>query len=150
MALRVGVDIGGTFTDFALYDERAQATWSHKTLTTQDDPSRAVVDGLAELLEISGHGFGDIAVLAHGTTLVTNAVIERKGAVTGMVVTEGFADVIDIARETRYDIFDLRLKFAEPLVPRPRRVEVPERTASDGTIRRPLDEPALLSGVERL
>ncbi len=150
MSVRVGVDIGGTVTDFALLDPSAAVVWSHKNLTTPDDPSRAVVEGLKELLRISGHAFDDITVLAHGTTLVTNAVIERKGAVTGMVVTEGFADVIDIARETRYEIFDLRLRFAEPVVPRLRRAEVPERMAADGTIRTPLDEQALLREVARL
>src|SRR6187549_1780830 len=134
MTIRVGVDIGGTFTDFALSADGADHTISHKTLTTADDPSRAVVEGLAELLQVSGHSFADIAVLAHGTTLVTNAVIERKGAPTGMLVTEGFADIVDIARENRYELFDLRIDYAEPVVPRLSRIEIPERMARDGTV----------------
>jgi N-methylhydantoinase A len=150
MAIRVGIDIGGTFTDFALIDEKAACTWSHKRLTTPADPSQAVVVGLQELLGSSGHSFGDIAVVAHGTTLITNALIERKGARTGMLVTRGFADVVDIARETRYEIFDLRLRFAEPVVPKFRRAEIGERIASDGSIARPLDEAEIVANVTRL
>ena len=150
MTIRVGVDIGGTFTDFALIDEAAEHTWSHKTLTTPEDPSRAVVDGLSELLAVTGDKISDIAVLAHGTTLITNAVIERKGAVTGMLVTEGFADVIDIARETRYEIFDLRLHYAEPVVPRPRRIEIAERISRNGSVEKKLSEQAIVDGVSTL
>jgi N-methylhydantoinase A len=147
MAVRVGVDIGGTFTDFALLNGDSDAAWSHKTLTTPDDPSRAVVQGLRELLAVSGHAMSDIEVIGHGTTLITNAVIERRGAVAGMLATEGFADIVDIARETRYELFDLRLRFAEPVVPRGQRKEVAERTARDGTIVKPLDEAEVVTAV---
>lgn len=150
MTVRVGVDIGGTFTDFALYEEGATHTLSHKTLTSADAPWRAVIEGLAELLEVSGHGFEDVAVLAHGTTLVTNAVIERKGAPTGMLVTRGFADVVDIARENRYELFDLRIHYARPVVPRTCRVEVTERISRNGSVTERLDEQDLIARTKAL
>lgn len=150
MSARVGVDIGGTFTDFALMDEQSADAWAHKALTTPDDPSRAVVEGLQDLLSARRMGFDELAVLAHGTTLVTNAVIERRGAAVGMLVTRGFADAIDIARETRYDLFDLRLKFAEPVAPRERRVEIAERTSSDGSVTQGIDDKEVLAAVRQL
>ena len=117
---RLGVDIGGTFTDFALYEEAGGAMAIHKQLTTPDDPSRAVLEGTAALLSQNGLDLGAVSEIVHGTTLVTNAVIERKGAVTGMLTTRGFRDILDMAREKRYDVFDLRLVFPDPIVPRNR------------------------------
>ena len=102
MAYRIGVDIGGTFTDFALLDEGSGALAIHKQLTTPDDPARAVVEGVPALLRKAGVAMSAVGTLVHGTTLVTNALIERKGAVTGMLVTRGFADALDIAKERRY------------------------------------------------
>jgi N-methylhydantoinase A len=139
MAYRLGIDIGGTFTDFALFNEADGSVAIHKQLTTPDDPSRAVLEGTASLL--AGHDLDLAAVMeiVHGTTLVTNAVIERKGARTGMLTTRGFRDVLDMAREKRYDVFDLRLVFPDPLVPRRRRGEVDERCHYDGRVEIPLD-----------
>jgi N-methylhydantoinase A len=150
MTVKVGVDIGGTFTDFALFEDGAKSTLSHKALTTADAPWRAVVEGLEELLQASGHSFSDVSVLAHGTTLVTNAVIERRGSPTGMLVTAGFADVIDIARENRYELFNLRIRYAQPVAARSSRIEVSERIARDGTICMPIDETQLVRDVRRL
>lgn len=150
MSLRVGIDIGGTFTDFALINSADGKAWSHKTLTTPDDPSRAVVEGLRDLLGIHALRFEDIEIVSHGTTLVTNAVIERRGAKVGMLVTDGFADIVDIARETRYDLFDLRLKFAEPMVPRQWRIEVDERIAADGTVEKAADPAGYIARVREL
>ena len=137
---RLGVDIGGTFTDFALVDDATGALTVHKQLTTPSDPSECVIDGLAGLLRQTGVAVSDIATLAHGTTLVTNAVIERRGAITGMLVSKGFRDVLDIAMERRYDLFDLPLQFAEPVVPRNQRAEIAERVMFDGQVEVPLDE----------
>ena len=117
MAYRIGVDIGGTFTDFALFDERTGGMAIHKLLTTPKDPSLAVIEGIGALLEREKVSIADVSDVIHGTTLVTNAVIERKGAVVGMLVTKGFRDVLDIALERRYDLFDLRLRFPPPIVP---------------------------------
>jgi N-methylhydantoinase A len=139
MTYRIGVDIGGTFTDFALFDENASRIAIHKQLTTPDDPSRAVLEGVTVMLKDNGVDISAIGSLSHGTTLVTNALIERKGAVTGMLVTRNFLDVPDMAREQRYDLFDLRLTFPEPLVPRDRRREITERVGYDGAVSEALD-----------
>ena len=149
MSVRVGIDIGGTFTDFALLDQAGRLV-VHKQLTTPDDPAEAVLAGLPILLEHAGVTAADISTLVHGTTLVTNALIERKGARTGMLVTEGFADVLDIAMERRYDMYDLRITYPEPLVPRRLRAEVTGRIGPNGTVLTPLDEASVRAGVERL
>ena len=143
--LRVAVDIGGTFTDLVLLDEnRVVAT--RKVLTTPDDPSRGVADGVEELLD----GFDAKAVVevVHGTTLVSNALIERKGAVTGLITTEGFRDVIASGREQRYDLYDLFLEMPQPLAPRSRRWGVRERVLADGTVDQPLDPASLAEAVK--
>lgn len=147
---RLGVDIGGTFTDFALYDDRSRVLRIHKRLTTPHDPSVAVLEGVAAILDQAGVSAKDLAVVAHGTTLVTNAVIERKGARTGMLVTAGFQDLPDMRQESRYDVFDLRIRFPAPLVPRAMRREVDERIHFDGAIARPLDTAAVLQAVREL
>lgn len=144
MDYRAGIDIGGTFTDFALFNDATGEVWTHKQLTTPHDPSIAVIEGTARLLQDAGVPIADVATIAHGTTLVTNAVIERKGASVAMVVTRGFADVLDIAYERRYDLFDLRLGFPTPVVPRNLRFEVDERRAYDGAVLRPLADLAAL------
>jgi N-methylhydantoinase A len=150
MSFRLGIDIGGTFTDFALYDAARTRFAIHKQLTTPDDPSRAVIDGTEALLARHGIGLDVVDEVVHGTTLVTNAVIERKGARTGMVTTAGFRDILDMGQEKRYDVFDLRLAFPAPLVPRPRRVEVAERCHYDGHVEIPLDIEDARRAVARL
>ena len=150
MSYRLGIDIGGTFTDFALVDDQTGALTVHKQLTTPADPSQCVLSGLATLLERTGAAIGNLTTIAHGTTLVTNAVIERKGATTGMLVSQGFEDVLDIAMERRYDLFDLRLRFAEPVVPRNQRAEIPERIMFDGSVGAELDEAAVSAAVSKL
>jgi N-methylhydantoinase A len=148
MHCRIGIDIGGTFTDFALFDDRRRDIVTHKRLTTPGEPERAVLDGLQALLQTAGAQIGDVAMVVHGTTLVTNAAIERRGAPTAMLVTRGFRDVPDIAQEQRYDLYDLRLRFPPPLVPRQWRFEVPERITWDGQVREPLDLSALQPVLE--
>ena len=134
---RVGIDIGGTFTDFLLVDSSTGSFNVHKVLTTPDDPSRAVLDGLRALLSATGVEPAEITQIVHGTTLVTNALIERKGARTGLITTRGFRDAVEIGREHRYDLYDLFIDLPEPLVPRYLRLEVDERVFSDGSVRRP-------------
>ena len=136
---RVGVDIGGTFTDLLLIGADGRAVIG-KTLTTPTDPSLAVETALKRAL---GEGLAQSAergTLVHGTTLVTNAIIERKGAPTALLTTAGFRDALEIGREQRYELYDLNLEFPKPLVPRHLRFDVPERTAADGGILQPLDE----------
>jgi N-methylhydantoinase A len=147
---RIGVDIGGTFTDFALYDAQGGRMAIHKQLTTPRDPSEAVLEGISTLIGRERVAIADVSAVIHGTTLVTNAVIERKGAVTGMLVTAGFGDIMDMGFERRYDLFDLRIKYPTPLVPRRLRIEIPERVRFDGSIERPLDEDAVRAAAGRL
>ena len=147
---RLGVDIGGTFTDFALFDEAGGSLCIHKCLTTPEDPSRAVIEGAVALLERESVDVANLREVVHGTTLVTNAVIERKGARTGMLITEGFRDIPDMREEKRYDVFDLRITFPEPIVARARRREVSERMRYDGTVERPLDLESARSAVQAL
>lgn len=150
MPYRIGVDIGGTFTDFALLDDVNGKLAIHKQLTTPHDPSLSVIEGCSILLEQNGVSMSDVESIVHGTTLVTNALIERKGAVTGMLVTKGFSDVLDIALERRYDLFDLGLRFPAPLVPRYLRCEVEERMNFDGSIDTPLDLTGVREKVQKL
>ena len=150
MAYRLGVDIGGTFTDFVLVDAASRPVALHKVLTTPQDPSAAFLEGGDELLAANGLDWTALSHVVHGTTLITNATIERRGARTGMLVTAGFADVLDIAREQRYDLFDLRLTFPQPVVPRGLRAEVPERMSFEGTVMEPLDLDAAREALNRL
>ena len=131
---RIGVDIGGTFTDFALFDDHTREIVTHKALTTPADPAQAVIAGIEVLTQRAGIRPADVAMVVHGTTLVTNVIIERKGAPTAMIVTRGFRDVLDIAMESRYDLFDLRLRFPSPVVARELRFEVDERVKWDGSV----------------
>jgi 5-oxoprolinase (ATP-hydrolysing)/N-methylhydantoinase A len=136
---RIGFDIGGTFTDFVLVDPSTGAIRLHKCLTTPDDPARGAMEGLASITAEAGISLSAVSELVHGTTLVTNAIIERKGARVALITTRGFRDILQMGTEQRYDIYDLFLAFPEPLVGRPDRLEVSERVASDGSIVTPLD-----------
>ncbi len=142
--VRLGVDIGGTFTD--LYLDTPDGPVSLKVLTTHQAPEDGVIAGLEELLARARLEAGDVGLVIHGTTLATNALIERKGARTALLTTEGYRDTLEIASESRFDVYDVDLDLPRPLVPRSLRLEVAERMAADGSVLRPLDEP----GVERL
>src|SRR4029453_13067702 len=135
----VGIDIGGTFTDLLLVGEDGNAVIG-KTLTTPGDPSLAVENALRPLLENCTIKTGERGTLLHGTTLVTNALIERKGAPTALLTTIGFRDAVEIGREHRYELYDLNLELPKPLVPRHLRFDVPERVAADGCVLQTLDE----------
>mgnify|MGYP001500631242 CR=1 FL=1 len=147
---RVGLDIGGTFTDLVLTDEETGQIRLHKILTTPDDPAEAALQGLAELCRAAGLTLGDVGLLVHGTTLVTNAIIERTGAPTAVLTTRGFRDILEMGREQRYDIYDLFLQFPDPLVPRRRRIEVDERVDRTGAVLLPLQLDQVRAAVTRL
>jgi N-methylhydantoinase A len=152
--VRLAVDIGGTFTDIVL--EAGAKRFTRKVLTTITEPERAVIDGASRVLQDAALRFADIDVFVHGTTLATNAVLERRGAVTALVATQGFRDVLEIATEGRYDQYDLQIEKRPPLVARSMRMTVPERIAASGNVLLALDEVAVLklatglkaSGVE--
>jgi N-methylhydantoinase A len=131
---RLGVDIGGTFTDVVLWREGSPTLGKVKLLTTADDPARAVLDGINQALSAQGVDAGQLERVIHGTTLVANALIERKGVATALVTTAGFRDVLEIGREWRYDLFDLNLEMPAPLVPRPLRLELDERIDANGQV----------------
>ena len=138
---RLAVDIGGTFTDVVL--EHANGQDSLKLLTTPDAPERAVLEGVDEILNRTGVSATDMTLVIHGTTLATNALIERKGARTALVTTDGFRDSIEMAYEHRFEQYDLYMERPQPLVERDRRFSVPERMAADGTVLMDLDERAV-------
>ena len=147
---KLGVDIGGTFTDTVLINEVTGEIHIDKVLTTPDDPSRAVislVQRISDRVNISADSIGGII---HGTTLVTNAIIERKGVKTGLITTKGFRDILEIGREMRYDIYDLFAKMPKPLVPRYLCTVVDERIGPDGDVIEALNEPEVNTVVERL
>jgi len=148
--VRIGVDVGGTFTDFVLYDEAHDRVHTGKRLTTPQDPSIAIVEGIARLLDETGLKPADIHSIVHGTTLVTNTMIERTGAKVGLIATAGFRDTLEIGKEIRYDLYDLFLEPAPTLVPRYLRLGVPERIDADGTVLLPLDETALRAAARKL
>ncbi|WP_370944321.1 hydantoinase/oxoprolinase family protein [Amycolatopsis sp. cg5] len=139
MKLRVGVDIGGTFTDLCVLDETGIVAVG-KVLTTHDEPARAVEAGLAETLAKAGLLASDVEQFVHGTTLVTNALIERKGSRTALLATAGFSDVLEMRREHRYELYDLLIELPTPLVPRHLRFDIPERILADGSVHKGLDE----------
>ena len=140
---RFGFDIGGTFTDFVLVDGASGVVRTFKTLTTPDEPARAVVEGWQTLVRDSDVAADSVELAVHGTTLITNALIERRGAVTGLITTRGFRDVLEMRKEMRYDIYDLLITLPEPLVPRPLRLEADERVSASGDVLRALDTSAL-------
>jgi len=122
----------------------------HKRLTTPHDPSAAALLGLEELVAMGGIGLGDVSEIIHGTTLVTNAVIERKGAKVGLITTQGFRDILEMGTEQRYDIYDLFLGFPEPLVSRDLRLEVMQRLDRDGNTVMPLNEEDIRAAFRKL
>jgi N-methylhydantoinase A len=138
---RLAVDIGGTFTDLALEHDGRRSTI--KVLTTPAAPEQGVMAGVREILQSSGVTAADIGIVIHGTTLATNAVIERKGARTALLTTQGFRDVIAMGNESRYDQYDLNITLPEPLVPRHLRLPIPERLDNEGNVLLPLDIAAV-------
>ncbi|TET54855.1 MAG: hydantoinase/oxoprolinase family protein [Desulfobacteraceae bacterium] len=136
---RLGCDIGGTFTDFVLLNDQTGEMQINKCLTTPQDPSDAVEQGMRELEQKSPGFVRQLDEVIHGTTLVINSIIERKGAKTGLITTEGFKDVLELGREIRYAPYDIFAEFPKPLIPRRFRLEVDERIRSDGTVLRSLD-----------
>ncbi len=138
---RLAVDIGGTFTDLALEAGGARATL--KVLTTPAAPEQGVIEGVPRILRTAGVHPADVGIIIHGTTLATNAIIERKGAKTALITTAGFRDVLAMGNESRYDQYDLNIVLPEPLVPRYLRLPVPERLDNEGKMLLPLDERAV-------
>jgi N-methylhydantoinase A/oxoprolinase/acetone carboxylase beta subunit len=147
---RVAFDIGGTFTDFALLHEATGTLTIHKRLTTAADPAEGVAIGLAELFEHAGVSASQVTNAIHGTTLVTNALIERSGAKVALITTKGFRDLLHIGNEQRYDIYDLMLRLPEPLVPRYLRLGIDERVDRLGRVLQPVTREAMERAIDHL
>ena len=147
MAVRLGIDIGGTFTDLQAFDERTGRSGSVKTPTTPDDPSVGLMAAVDEAAARFGFAPADVGLLLHGTTIATNAELERKLPRGVLLATEGFRDVLEIGRHVRRDIYGLRQRRAEPLIPRHRRLGVSERMRADGSVERALSPAALDQAV---
>ena len=146
----LGIDIGGTFTDVVLYGHADARVFSHKELTTPDDPTVGAIDGIARLLareRISGR---QVSRVVHATTLFTNALIQRRGVKTGLITTAGFRDTLEMRREFKYDLYDLFIEMPAPLIPRALRLEAVERVTAAGQIDVPLDEDSVLRAGREL
>jgi N-methylhydantoinase A len=141
--IRIGIDIGGTFTDLQILDDETGALHSYKTPTTPDDPSRGLIDGIEAAGQRFGFAIPDVALLLHGTTIATNAVLERKLPRGVLLATEGFTDLLEIGRHARRDIYGLKLRREPALIARDRRIGIAERTRADGSIELPLTPAAL-------
>ena len=150
--LRMGIDVGGTFTDLVLIDDRIGEIRYTKTLTTPGDLAEGVLTGMEKILRQAGASIEAVEYVVHGTTIGTNALIERKGSRVGLITTEGFRDVLEIARIERPDagLYDMTVDLPDPLVPRYLRLEVSERVAADGSVIRPLEQASVRRAVEQL
>src|SRR5215468_1173043 len=146
---RVGVDIGGTFTDIVLIDEGGRIH-TKKVSSSVDDYARAIVDGLGELFRETGLGGGDLAEVLHGTTVASNAILELKGARTGLITTRGFRDVLEIRRIRMPKLYDLTWDKPPTLVERYLRLEVDERVDARGRVERALDPAEVERVLDRL
>lgn len=150
MAYRVGCDVGGTFTDLCLFDDQSGRTIFVKTPTTTGEQAIAVIDATRTALAKLGVNAGDLAGFAHGTTVATNAILERKGARTALLITQGFGDLLAIGRQTRAHLYDQYARNPEPLAPRDLVFEIAERCGSDGEVRTGLDEDAIHRAIEAM
>ena len=150
MADRLAIDVGGTFTDVVLLDTTRGKIRFEKVLSTPADPSLGSLEGARSILDHHGVAPSDVGELVHATTVATNAVLERKGAVTGLLTTRGFRDALEMGRESRYDIYDFGLTKPQPLVPRRLRVEVDERMGAEGQVILPLDEAQAIEALHGL
>src|SRR5207245_464740 len=146
----LGIDIGGTFTDIVVYDHARGRQLNRKVLTSHDDPAHAVAAGVDALLRQHRLPAGEFTRVVHATTLFTNALIERRGAVTGLITTAGFADTLEIGRERKFELYDLNIARPEPPGPRHLRLEVAERRRADGAVARKLDAREVAARAKRL
>ena len=147
-SIRLGVDIGGTFTDVVL--ELGEQQFSTKVLTTYTAPEDAIVDGMQQVCQRAGIAPSAIGRIIHGTTLATNALIERRGAKTALITTRGFRDVIEMRTESRFEQYDLNLQLPEPLLPRQQRYTLEERIAANGEVLIPIQRAEIEALVDRL
>src|SRR5688572_8005659 len=148
-SIRIGADVGGTFTDVILINRKGDI-WRHKLPSTPPDFERAVLQAIGQLVEVAGLGGGKVAEGAHGTTVATNAVLEQQGARTALITTQGFRDVLELRRIRAPQIYDLFFEKPPPLVERYLRFELPERLSASGEVLKGVEEADLWSLKEKL
>src|SRR5262245_50804775 len=147
---RIGVDVGGTFTDFTVFGETEGKVWFFKVPSTPHDPSEAIQTGVRQIIETLKLDPKDISHLGHGTTVATNMIIERRGVQTGLLTTKGFRDALEVARQVRPSLYDYSVRKPDPLIERANRLEVNERLDSHGEVVDPLDQAQLDKSVQKL
>src|SRR4051794_40694655 len=147
---RLGVDIGGTFTDAVLIEEASGRVWIDKVSTTPADPSEGFLTSVRRLLQRVGLQPSEIGYVLHATTVATNAMIERRGAPAAMMLTQGFRDVLEIQRQVRRELYNLQTEKPKPLIPRRLCLEIPERLDYRGRVLTELDEEAVAAAAVRL
>src|SRR5688572_21877324 len=150
MSWMIGVDVGGTFTDFFAFNDATDRIILHKVSSTPRNPADAVISGLRELATRHGIDLADITRLSHGTTVATNALIQKRGGKVALVVTEGFRDLIEIGRQIRPHVFSLQDDYPAPLVPRELRFEAKERITADGSAIKALSKDTLPALVKEI
>lgn len=150
MSYMIGVDVGGTFTDLSVFNTETDEIFNYKLSSTPGDPSRAIVSGIKAVLELLKIQAEEISYLAHGTTVATNALIEKKGSRIGIITTEGMKDLMEIGWQKRPNLYDLHRPKAQSIIPAGLKCEVPERILSNGTIKTPLDEEAVIRVIRYL
>ena len=143
--IRIGVDVGGTFTDLVAHDTVSGRRYHHKQSSTPKDPARAILDGTSALLSMAGCTAQDVSFFGHGTTVITNMILEGKGAHTALVTTKGFRDILDLGRQARPHVYDYRVRRPPALALRRDRYEVNERIAADGGIVTPVDPDEIVT-----
>lgn len=150
MSYMIGVDVGGTFTDLSVFNTETEHIFNYKLSSTPQDPSQAIVDGIRTLLGLLEIQASQISYLAHGTTVATNALIEKKGARIGIITTQGLKDLMEIGWQKRPNLYDLLRPKAQSIIAPGLKCEVPERILADGTIKTPLDEQAVIRVIQYL
>lgn len=150
MSISIGVDVGGTFTDLYCVDRETSAVHLHKTLSSPSNPADAILRGLEELSDKTGIDLSEVSQLAHGTTVATNALIQRRGTDVTLITTEGFRDLLEIGRQVRPNMFSLKEDYPAPLASRDRRWEVGERMLADGSVLRPLSDDMIEEVLSRI
>jgi N-methylhydantoinase A len=147
---RLGIDIGGTFTDLVLVNDETNKIYFGKTLTTYPDPIQGIIHGISELIKVHQKKIEDIHTIVHGTTLITNTVIERKGAKTALLTTKDFEDVLEIGREMRYDIYDIYITMPKPLIPTELRLGIEERMDKGGQVISEINKEEIRNCIQKL
>ena len=150
MSYKIGVDVGGTFTDVCMFHEESGEVYVYKLPSTPADPSEAIGKGIDDIIFLNDVDVKDISYLAHGTTVATNAALERRGCKTALITTKGFRDVIELARQQRASLYDVQVDKPVPIIYRKDRHEITERICQNGSVRIPINRREVEALVDSL